>query len=318
LARDVIVTENLTKHYGNIVGVESLDLRVSEGEIFGFLGPNGAGKTTTMRLLMGLLAPTAGSASILDLDCWKRSVEVKRVVGYLPGEPAMYKRLTGERLIRFVAGFGADEKAGFDFAERLELDVTRQLKEYSRGMKQKMALTLALMRRAPLVIMDEPTNGLDPLTQYVLYEILQEQREAGVTILFSSHNLPEVERISDRVGIIKDGRMATIQKIDELRNMKLRNVDITFKGQPPEGLDRLPGISGFEIAGDRVQLKLRGDINPLLKAIAGVEVADLAIAHASLEDVFLEYYSLPGEEHGGAVPGAGGAGEGGPAEGGRP
>ena len=235
MARDVIVTENLTKHYGKVVGVESLDLRVSEGEIFGFLGPNGAGKTTTMRLLMGLLAPTEGSASILDLDCWKRSVEVKRLVGYLPGEPAMYKRLTGDRLIRFVAGFGADEKAGFDFAERLELDIKRQLKEYSRGMKQKLALTLALMRRAPLVIMDEPTNGLDPLTQYVLYEILQEQRQAGVTILFSSHNLHEVERISDRVGIIKDGRMATVQKIEELRALKLRNIDVTFKDRPPEG-----------------------------------------------------------------------------------
>ena len=316
MARDVIVTENLTKHYGNVVGVESLDLRVSEGEIFGFLGPNGAGKTTTMRLLMGLLSPTAGSATILDLDCWKRSVEVKRIVGYLPGEPAMYKRLTGERLIRFVAGFGADEKAGFDFSERLELDVSRQLREYSRGMKQKMALTLALMRRAPLIIMDEPTNGLDPLTQYVLYEILQEQREAGVTVLFSSHNLPEVERISDRVGIIKDGRLATVQKIDELRNLKLRNVDITFRGQPPEGLDRLPGISGFEKAGDRLQLKLRGDINPLLKAIAGVEVADLAIAHASLEDVFLEYYSLPGEEHAGPGAQAPADGDSGPGQGG--
>ena len=295
MVRDVIVTENLTKRYGKVTGIESLDLRVHEGEIFGFLGPNGAGKTTTMRLLMGLLVPTAGRASVLDLDCWKDSVEVKRVVGYLPGEPALYKKLTGERLIRFVAGFGADEKTGFDFAQRLELDFTRQVKEYSRGMKQKLALVLALMRRAPLIIVDEPTNGLDPLTQHVLYDILQEQREAGVTILFSSHNLPEVERISDRVGIIKEGRMATVQRIEELRSVKLRNVDVTFAGQPPEGLERLPGVSSFERAGDRVRLKFRGDVNPLLKAISAVDVLDVAITHATLEDVFLEFYSLPGE-----------------------
>jgi beta-exotoxin I transport system ATP-binding protein len=288
----VIRTESLTKYYGKIVGVENLVLEVEVGEVFGFLGPNGAGKTTTLRCLMGLLRPTAGRATVLGMDTWKESVSVKRKVGYLPGDAALYSRLTGDDTIGFVARFnGHGEEEGRQLASRLDLVLDRKVSGYSKGMKQKLAIVLALMKKPPVLIMDEPTNALDPITQHVLYEILNEYREAGTTILFSSHNLPEVERICDRVGIIREGHLAGTERIEDLRSMRLRNVEIIFAGGVPEGLDALPGVSDFEMqAGNRVQLKLKGEIDPLLKKVAQCEVADFSVSHASLEDVFLEFY----------------------------
>ena len=292
LAGSAIRTESLTKHYGKVVGVEDLALEVEEGEVFGFLGPNGAGKTTTLRCLMGLLRPTAGRAIVLGLDAWKETVRVKEKVGYLPGDAALYARLTGEGTISFVAGFdNRGEEAGRELASRLDLVIDRKVGGYSKGMKQKLAIVLALMKKPPLLIMDEPTNALDPLTQHILYDILNEYREAGTTILFSSHNLPEVERICDRVGIIREGQLVGTERIEDLRSMRLRNVEIIFAGSVPDGLDSLPGVSDLDVqAGNRVQLKLKGDINPLLKRVAQYEVADFSVGHASLEDVFLEFY----------------------------
>ncbi len=238
----LIETEGLTKFYGKVVGVQDLDLEVFRGELFGFLGPNGAGKTTTIRLIMGMLKPSDGHASVLGLDTWQKSVDVKRLVGYLPGEPALYPRMTGEELIRFVASFDHHgEESGRELARRLELDLDRRTEGYSRGMKQKLAIVLALMKDPPLLIMDEPTNGLDPITQHALYEILNERREGGTTVLFSSHNLPEVERLADRVGIIRQGRLAGTERIEDLRSMHLRNVEAMYSGEPPEGLGRLDG-----------------------------------------------------------------------------
>ena len=295
---EVIRTESLTKFYGKVLGVERLDLEVEQGEVFGFLGPNGAGKTTTIRCLMGFLKPTSGSSSVLGLDAWKDSVAVKKQVGYLPGETALYGRLTAEATIGFVSRFnGAGEKEGLELASRLGLVIDRKVSGFSRGMKQKLAIVLALMKRPPVLIMDEPTSGLDPLTQYELYEILNEYRESGTTILFSSHNLPEVERICDRVGIIRDGRLVTTERIEDLRSMRLRNVEIIFTGAVPDGLGSLPGVTDLEKqAGSRVQLKLRGDINPLLRRVAQFEVADFSVSHASLEDAFLEFYGGGGEK----------------------
>jgi beta-exotoxin I transport system ATP-binding protein len=297
----VIRTESLTKHYGKVVGVEGLALEVEKGEVFGFLGPNGAGKTTTIRCLMGLLRPTAGRATVLGLDSWKQSVKVKDKVGYLPGDAALYGRLTGETTIRFIAGFdGNGAREGMELASRLALGLERKVSGYSKGMKQKLAIILALMKKPPVLIMDEPTNALDPLTQHVLYEILNEYREAGTTILFSSHNLPEVERICDRVGIIREGRLAGTERIEDLRNLRLRNVEIIFTGVVPAGLESLPGVSDVDLqAGNRVQLKLKGDINPLLKLVAQNEVADFSVGHASLEDAFLEFYGRQVEADGG-------------------
>ena len=299
MPKSVIATESLTKYYGKVVGVEGLDLEVQEGELFGFLGPNGAGKTTTLRLLMGLLRPTSGRAEVLGLDAWRQSVEVKEKVGYLPGEAALYSRMTGEALIRFVAKFNNHaESEGFELAARLELDrehLRRKVAGYSRGMKQKLAVVLALQKRPPLLLMDEPTNALDPLIQHILYEILNEYKENGTTVLFSSHNLPEVERMAERVGIIRDGNLVGTERIETLRSKRLRNVEIIFSGEVPEGIDALPGVTDLERAGNRIQLKLRGDINQLLKRIAQYEVADFSVTHASLEDAFLEFYGRGGE-----------------------
>jgi ABC-2 type transport system ATP-binding protein len=296
MADKVIETRNLTKLYGTVVGVRDLELEVERGEVFGFLGPNGAGKTTTIRLLMGLLRPSAGQATVLGLDAWGDSVAVKKEVGYLPGEAALYERMTGEGHIKFVAGFnGKGEEEGFQLAESLELELGRKASTYSRGMKQKLAIILALMKNPPLIIMDEPSNALDPLTQKLLYDILNERRNNGATILFSSHNLPEVERLADRVGIIRQGTLAGTERIEDLREKRLRNVEIIFEGGLPAdlALESLPGVTGIELLGTRVQLKLKGDINPLLKLVSRYEVADFSVSHASLEDVFLEFYEQP-------------------------
>jgi ABC-2 type transport system ATP-binding protein len=293
----VISTGSLTKLYGHVVGVRELDLEVERGEVFGFLGPNGAGKTTTLRLLMGLLKPTSGEAAVFGLDAWRDSVAVKEKVGYLPGEAALYERLTGEGHIAFVASFnGHGEKAGLELASRLELEIGRKVSTYSRGMKQKLALTLALMKNPPLIMMDEPTNALDPITQKLLYDILNERRNDGATILFSSHNLPEVERMADRVGIIRQGTLAGTERIEGLREKRLRNVEVIFDGELPKGLEleSLVGVSDIEYLGNRVQLKLKGEINPLLRLVARYDVADFSVSHASLEDVFLEFYEEPG------------------------
>ena len=291
----VIAAESLTKYYGKVVGVEDLDLEVYEGELFGYLGPNGAGKTTTLRLLMGMLRPNGGTATVLGMDAWRDSVAVNAEVGYLSGDAPLYERLTGESHIRFIAGFNNHgEKEGFRLAERLGLELDRKVSGYSSGMKQKLALILALMKKPPLLIMDEPTSGLDPLIQQTLYEILNEYREDGSTVLFSSHNLPEVERICDRVGVIREGHLVGTERIEDLRNKRLRNVEIIFAGEVPGNLEALPGVSGLERAGNRVQLKLRGDINPLLGEVVRHEVADFSVGHASLEDVFLEFYGRGG------------------------
>lgn len=292
VVKSVILTESLTKHYGKVVGVEGLSLEVEEGEAFGFLGPNGAGKTTTIRCLMGLLKPTAGRATVLGLETWRQSVGVRELVGYLPGETALYGRLTGEATIRFVANFNNHRpEDGFELASRLGLALDRKVSGYSKGMKRKLAIALALMKKPPVLIMDEPTNGLDPLVQLTLYDLLNEHREGGATLLFSSHNLPEVERLCDRVGIIREGSLVTTERIEDLRSMRLRNVEIIFAGQVPGGLEDLPGVSDLEVqAGNRVQLKLKGEIDPLIKRVARYEVADFSVGHASLEDVFLEFY----------------------------
>lgn len=289
--KKVITTESLTKHYGKVVGVQELALEVFEGELFGYLGPNGAGKTTTLRLLMGMLRPNGGTATVLGLDAWKDSVAVNALVGYLPGDAPLYERLTGEGHIRFIAGFNDHgEKEGFRLAERLGLELDRKVSGFSRGMKQKLALILALMKKPPLLLMDEPTSGLDPLVQQTVYEILNEYREDGSTVLFSSHNLPEVEKICDRVGVIREGHLAGTERMEDLRNKRLRNVEIIFSEEVPDNLGELPGVTDLELAGNRVQLKLKGEIDPLIKMVARYRVADFSVSHASLEDVFLEFY----------------------------
>jgi ABC-2 type transport system ATP-binding protein len=292
----VIETRGLTKRYGreSTPALADLDLRVEQGEIFGFLGPNGAGKSTTIRLLLGFLHPTAGGATVLDNDIEKGSVEIRRRTGYLPGGIAFWDGLTGERLLDELAAMsGKSPVRRADLADRLELPVAtirRPIRDYSRGMRQKLGIIQALQHDPELAILDEPSEGLDPLMQRAFYEILEDLRKDGRTIFFSSHILSEVERVCDRVAIVRHGRLVALEDVASLLARRKRNVELRFEGDAPV-LDRLEGVSDVRIVGDRLTCLLEGDVEPFIRAIADSHVRDLTIEPARLEDAFLEYYA---------------------------
>jgi len=222
----MINTQSLTKYYGKTLGIENLDLNIKEAEIFGLLGPNGAGKTTTIRLLMGLLKSTKGTARINNFDCWKETVEIKRLCGYVPGDVRLYQNHTGGKLINLYTEVRGSAKLSDNLIDRLDFDLTKKIKTLSKGNKQKLAIILALMHQPEVLILDEPTSGLDPLMQREFYKILKEFQEKGATIFVSSHFLPEVERICDRAAIIKEGKLVTVEEVKELRS---KAKDLTSK-----------------------------------------------------------------------------------------
>ena len=287
-------TEKLTKDYGAGRGIFDLDLDVAEGEVFGFLGPNGAGKTTTIKLLMGLSHATRGTASIFGLDADRDAVAVKNRVGYLPGELSQFGAWRGSEIVANIAGLRGDlEDAEAEaIAKRLDLDLGRKYREYSHGNKQKLALLLAFAPRAALLILDEPTSGLDPLHQQEFYGLVRDARSRGATIFMSSHVLSEVEHVCDRVGIVRDGHLATVGTLDQLTGIRAHHVRIEFADAPPT--ERLRGLKGFEglaIDGRRVTGLYRWSFDELLGAIAGSRVATLESREPTLEEVFLSYYS---------------------------
>jgi ABC-2 type transport system ATP-binding protein len=292
----VIETRGLTKRYGRELtpALADLDLRVEPGEIFGFLGPNGAGKSTMIRLLLGFLHPTTGGATVLDHDIETGSVEIRRRTGYLPGGIAFWDGLTGEHLLDELAAMsGRPPVRRADLADRLELPVAtirRPIRDYSRGMRQKLGIIQALQHDPELAILDEPSEGLDPLMQRAFYEILEDLRNEGRTIFFSSHILSEVERICDRVAIVRHGRLVALEDVGSLLARRKRNVEIQFDGEAP-ALDGLTGVSDVRVTGDRLTCRLEGDVAPFLRAIAATHVRDLTIEPARLEDAFLEYYA---------------------------
>jgi ABC-2 type transport system ATP-binding protein len=292
----VIETRGLTKRYGRELtpALADLDLAVEQGEIFGFLGPNGAGKSTTIRLLLGFLHPTAGGATVLGMDIGSGSVEIRRRTGYLPGGIAFWDGLTGERLLDELAAMsGRKPIRRADLADRLELPVQsirRPIRDYSRGMRQKLGIIQALQHDPEVAILDEPSEGLDPLMQHAFYDILEDLRREGRTIFFSSHILSEVERICDRVAIVRHGRLVALEDVAALLERRKRNVELRFEGDPPR-LDELVGVSDVRVSGDRLTCRLEGDVEPFLRAIAQTRVRDLTIEPARLEDAFLEYYA---------------------------
>ncbi|HEX5825127.1 MAG TPA: ABC transporter ATP-binding protein [Candidatus Limnocylindrales bacterium] len=306
---DALVTTSLTKHYGHrempvhrpghrpagtVRALEDLSIVVHEGEIFGFLGPNGAGKSTTIRLLLGYLHPTAGSASVLGLDIVRDSVEIRRRVGYLPGGIALYDSLSGERLLDYLGELtGRPSIRRAELLDRLELSsrtLRRPVRDYSRGMRQKIGIVQALQHDPELAVLDEPTEGLDPLMQRAFYGILDDLRAAGRTIFFSSHILSEVERVCDRVAIVRRGRLVALEDVARLLERRKRNVELRVDGDPPR-LEAVPGVSGVRILPDgRIDCQLDGDVGPFLAAIAGHRVTDLTIEPAHLEEAFLELY----------------------------
>src|SRR5437660_1122360 len=299
---EAIRTRELTKDYGAGRGLFDLDLEVHAGEVFGFLGPNGAGKTTTIRQLMGLAFPTRGSAAIFDLDCHRQAVEVKRHVGYVPGEPPQFGGLRGREIIAYLgARAGGVDRARVEaLCDRLQLDVSRRYREYSTGNKKKLLLVIAFMRQPRLLILDEPTSGLDPLNQQTFNTMVLEARRDGATVFLSSHVLSEVEHVCDRVGIIRAGRLANVASLEELHEIRLHRVEIEFGGEPPlDAIRKADGVDDVTVEGQRVHCVVRGSFEPLMQAVAGAHVVNLTSHEPSLEDTFLEFYSGSGKD---AVP----------------
>jgi ABC-2 type transport system ATP-binding protein len=289
----VIDVEHLSKSYGRRRGVDDLTFSVRAGEIFGYLGPNGAGKTTTIRTLLDFIRPTSGRARVLGLDSRNDSVEIHRRIGYLPGEFGLYERLTGQEYLTFLGSLrgGVDERSTTDLASRFDLDLTVRIRALSHGNRQKLGLIQAFAHRPPVLILDEPTQGLDPLMQQAFYRLLHETRDEGRTVFLSSHVLPEIDRVCDRVGIIRDGRLAVVEDVDDLRLKQVRVLRFRF-GEPPRpdlfaGLTR---VSDVETTGDQVRVTVTGPVDDVLKRASRFEVVDVVSHEPSLEDIFLTFY----------------------------
>jgi len=286
--------QRLSKHYGSVQALTELDLEVQAGEIFGFLGPNGAGKSTTIRTLLGYLHPTSGSATVLDLDIVADSVAIRRRVGYLPGGISLYDSLSGEDALDYLNDLqGRPPVRREDLCERLQMPpsvLKRKVRDYSRGMRQKLGVIQALQHDPDLAVLDEPTEGLDPLMQQAFYGIMDELRRDGRTIFFSSHVLSEVERICDRVAIIRAGRLMALQHVDELLARRKRTVHLRWREGVPD-LSGVPGIADIKVEGDRLSATLLGEVAPFVRAVASPMLVDLTIEPARLEEAFLEFYA---------------------------
>ncbi len=296
-----IFTQKMTKNYGSNRGINELDLAVHEGEVFGFLGPNGAGKTTTIRLLLNLIMPTSGYASIYGLDSQRDSVKIKKLIGYLPGEFSLYPNLTGAQTLKYFANLrkGVDWNYVIQLAERLELDLNKKFRQYSHGNKQKVGIIQALMHHPQLLIVDEPTTGLDPLNQLEFYKLVREVRDQGGTVFLSSHIMEEVEKTCDRIAIIREGKLVKLGNIAELLNLKNHYLEIAFVDSPPVEIFRaLPGVESADLVqgGDAHLLRcvVRPEaLNTVIKKAALYEVTDFNSRESSLEEFFLGYYRQP-------------------------
>ncbi|HCI78466.1 MAG TPA: ABC transporter ATP-binding protein [Ktedonobacter sp.] len=291
----IIQTSKLTKSYGRSRGILDVTFDIQEGEVFGFLGPNGAGKTTTMRVLMGLLRPDTGSATINKLDCWRDSTEVKKFVGYLPGEFTFDPGLRGAQILEYLGHLrgGIDQSYLKELVTRLDFDPSKRFREYSRGNKQKLGLIQAFMHKPRVLILDEPTGGLDPLNQQEFYKIASEVRSTGCTIFLSSHVLPEVERTCDRVAIIREGQLVRIDHVSALKDIRQHDVEITFAdAASPSWFNGIEGVVNAVVGtNDRtLQLHVQGSLADVLR-IAGEHGATNITTHEpTLEEVFLRFY----------------------------
>jgi beta-exotoxin I transport system ATP-binding protein len=290
---EVIRAEKLTKFYGKARGVIDVDFFVEQGEVLGFLGPNGAGKTTTIRLLLDLIRPSAGRVTVFGLEAQQKGVEIRRRLGYLPGDLRLYERMTGSDLLAYFAHLrGLDGTARADtLAGRLDLDLGRRIKELSRGNRQKVGLVQAFMHDPDLLVLDEPTSGLDPLVQESFYELVAEATARGSTVFLSSHVLSEVQRVADRVVLIREGRLQLVDRVESIRARSFTRVEATFsEPPPPEAFAGLPGVRELGRHGDVVRFAVEGEIDPLVKALAGFHVRALDVQEADLEDIFMALY----------------------------
>jgi ABC-2 type transport system ATP-binding protein len=294
----IIETKKLTKSYGSHRGIIDVDLVVNEGEAFGFLGPNGAGKTTTIRTLLDHIRPTSGQARIFGIVTTEDPVAIHRRVGYLPGEFTLYDKLTGGQTVEYFANLrgGVDQRYQRDLIARLDVDSTRKFKEYSKGNKQKIGLIVALQHRPDLLMLDEPTSGLDPLVQQTFYAVIREAKAEGRTVFLSSHILSEVERTCDRVAIIRDGRLARVDRVEALRDLAHHQVEVRFAGDVPvAAFAALPGVSEVTTEDQVLRMRVSGPITPVVREAARYELLDFVSREPSLEETFLAEYGHAGQ-----------------------
>jgi ABC-2 type transport system ATP-binding protein len=291
VAAAAIQTEGLTKRYGTVEALSHLDLEIAPGEVVGYLGPNGAGKTTTIRLLLGLIQPTAGRAEIFGLDSQQQAVQAHQHLSYVPGEASMWPSLTGAETLHLMARvFGRVDEAYRDrLIARFDLDPGKKVRAYSKGNRQKVVLIAALMGRPDLLVLDEPTSGLDPLMEQAFRQCVREARDRGQTVFLSSHSLSEVEAVCDRVAILRKGRLVEMGTLTEMRHLSALTVEATFEGQVPD-LSQVDGVSEAEVDGRVARCHVRGSVEPLLKVLAAAGVTKVLSREPSLEELFLALY----------------------------
>jgi ABC-2 type transport system ATP-binding protein len=297
MSEAVIRTDRLTKSYGKHRGITDISIEVRPGEVFGFLGPNGAGKTTTVRTLLDFIRPSSGGATIFGMDTRERSTEIKRRLGYLPGELSLYENGTGADILHHFAHLrgGVDWAYVEQLAARLNANLGQRTRTLSQGNKRKIGLIQAFMHRPDLIVLDEPTNGLDPLVQQEFYALVAEMRAGGHTVFLSSHNLPEVERICDRVAIIREGRLVAVEEIQALKQRALRRLEIDFaRPVPASAFAAVSGVRDVSMAGSVLSCTVEGSLDSLVKAAAQFEVTNIISHEPSLEEIFLAYYGVNG------------------------
>jgi ABC-2 type transport system ATP-binding protein len=291
VAESAIRTEGLTKRYGSVEALGQLDLDIHPGEVVGYLGPNGAGKTTTIRLLLGLIRPTAGRATIFGIDCQHQAVHAHRHLSYVPGEANMWPSLTGAETLHLLARVqGRVDEAYRDLlVERFDLDISKKVRAYSKGNRQKVLLIAALMGRSDLLVLDEPTSGLDPLMEQAFRQSIGEARAGGQTVFLSSHSLSEVEAVCDRVAILRKGRLVEIGTLSDMRHLSALTVEATFDGPVPD-LTHVEGVSHVTIEGQVTRCQVRGSVSPLLNVLAAAHATKVLSREPSLEELFLALY----------------------------
>ncbi|MDN4524950.1 ABC transporter ATP-binding protein [Fictibacillus fluitans] len=290
---NVIELNQLTKRYGQSRGIEDITFSVKEGEIFGFIGPNGAGKSTTLRTLLSIIYPTSGSATIFGKDVVKHGPEIKKQIGYLPSEVFYYDKMKVKDLLKYSASFYKKDckKRIRELAERMDLDLNKRIDDLSYGNRKKVGIVQGLLHEPKLIILDEPTGGLDPLMQQTFFELLKEENQKGATILFSSHILSEVQKMCDRVAIIKEGKLITVEKISTLQERNHKKIRIETRVPVDAGLFALDGVTKIESeAGNRISFLYSGDINLIMRRLAEIQLANLWVDEPDLEEIFLHYY----------------------------
>ena len=287
-----IQIHELTKVFPSGKGIFDVTFSIDKGEVFGYLGPNGAGKSTTIRHLLGYMKPQKGSAQINGLDCWEKSAEIQRTVGYLPGEIAFLEGMNGLEFLQLLAGMRGmkDFSKRDELIERFQFDVKTPIRKMSKGMKQKVGIVAAFMHDPKILILDEPTSGLDPLMQRQFIELIEEEKRKGKTILMSSHSFAEIDRTCDRVGIIKDGKIVAIEDVHRLRTLQRKLFDITLKKKEDIELLQQSGLELTNVNGNEIQVAVQGNYQAFLEVLAKVDVANLDVHSQSLEEIFMHYY----------------------------